>query len=326
MKGLNLGVVLILLMLAGCSVGGVNYTKALFEHVPEDPELLVLVRPNDIARLAEMAVDELQFGQFFKNQFQVDAAEIDHYMGVLSEMLKALGVPWEDLESVGFMLYFKKPVLLITGTFKQDDMIAKMRELGFRQHANSYFDYVYGDQKLNIAADGLMIFAEEELLDDLALIPVKNRLWNRSDFKQYRQVSPLNNTLFVWTDPPDDFLEGFKYRDTLGDLSFALDLKSNVTFQANIRMNSAEETAYLADIILGTVTLGGGMFGSDPDYGPVLKAIKVSHIVSEDQKEVTASLVIPPRQVKLLKQRIIDDINNQNNETFSKWRSFFEKF
>jgi len=310
------------LLLWGCTSENVHYSRALFKHVPYDAELLVLVRPNDVTRLAEMAISELNFEEMIGMPLQVKTEDLVRYRDIAVEMMVQLGLPWEEMESVGVMLYFQQPVVMLTGDFRQDEVIAKLRELGFNQRDNGYFDYVYSGQQLNIPEDGLMMLAPEELLDDIHFVPKEKRLWNRQDFKDYRATSPLDNSLFVWTHPPDTFLEEFEARDMLGDLSLGVSFRSNLSLKFSIRVKDPQKTVYLHDVILGSVMVGRGLFGEDPDYGPVLRGIKVT----QDNKQVEVSLVAPPDQLKALKARVIDDFENPNSKTAEKLRQWMEKF
>ncbi len=313
---------LALVLLSACRSEEVQYSRALFRHIPDEPELLVLVRPNDIAKLAEMAISQMKFQEFFDERFKIDAAALDRYKDVAEEMMIALGIPWDSVESVGFFLYFKRPILLISGDFTKPDVTGKLTELGFKQNDNGFFDYIYHEQKLNVPEDGLIMLAEETLLDDISYIPEERRLWNRPDFSEYRLTSPLNNSLFLWTHPPDDFLPDFKYRDDLGDLSLAMNFQSNFSLKVTIRVKDPEKAVYLHDIFFGVVKLSSGLFGDDEDYGPVFNGIKVAR----NQSQVEASLVIPRDQLASLKDRIVDDIQNPNSKTFTKFRSFMDGF
>lgn len=313
---------LVLLLLSACRSEDIHYSRALFRHIPDEPELLVLVRPNDIAKLAEMAVSQLKFEEFFDERFQIDAAALDRYKGVAEEMMKALGIPWPAVESIGFFLYFQRPILLISGDFTKQSVSGKLLELGFKQNDNGFFDYIYHEQKLNIPEDGLIMLAEETLLDDISYIPEERRLWNRPDFSEYRLTSPLNNSVFVWTHPPDNFLPDFKYRDDLGDLSLAMNFKRNFSLKATIRVKDPEKAVYLYDIFFGVVKLSSGFFGDDEDYGPVFSGIKVTR----NQAQVEASLIINHDQLKSLKERFVDDIQNPDSKSFTKFRSFMDGF
>ena len=313
---------LIILVLSGCQVGGVNYSKSLFRHIPDDPQLLVLVNPNDISKLVDVAVSEINLSEFIGDNLQVDAKTIDYYKDVAVEMMNALGIPWEKVESVGFLIYYKKPVFLVSGDFTQAAITQKLGDLGFRQSDNGFFDYVYGEQKLSVPADGLMMMAEEMLLDDLQMVPEENRLWNRDDFADYRSTSPLNNSIFIWTHPPKDFLPEFEFRDELGDISLALNFRNNFSFKSTIRVNDPEKAVYLHDFLLGLVYMGKGFFGSDEAYGPVFTGMKVS----QDNRVVEASLVLSMGQLVTLKDRLKTDFENGDTSTFRKIDDFIKKF
>lgn len=304
----------LMIFVSGCTSQGVNYSKSLFQHIPDDPEVLVLVNPADVVTLAEMAVAELKLQEIFGDKLQFDAKSLETYKTMADEMLKALGIPWDNVESFGFLLYMGKPVLLISGGFSQQMVENKMKDVGFKQLDNGYFEYVYSGMQLHVAADGLIMLAAEEILDDLSMVPDENRLWNRSDFKKYRTTSPLDNSLFVWSHPPDHFLSDFKYRDDLGDVSLALNFKSNLSMKAAIRVKDPQKVVLLHDIILGGVTMARGFFGEDADYGPVLKGMKVS----STQTQVETSLVLSASQMQAVKARLIDDFNNPDSKTWEK--------
>lgn len=312
----------LILLLSACQVGGVNYSKALFQHIPDDPEVLVLVNPNDVSRLVDLAVSEINLSEFIGTNIDVDAKTIDHYKDVSVEMLKALGLPWDKVQSVGFLIYYQKPVILVSGNFTKAAITAKMEELGFRQHDNGLFDYVYGEQKLSIPDDGLMMMAEEMLLDDLQMVPEENRLWNRPDFAAYRSTSPLNNSVFVWSHPPEHFLEDFQFRDQLGDVSMAMNFRTNFSFKSTIRVKDPEKAVYLHDFLLGVVLVGRGLFGGDEAYGPLLNSVKVN----QDNHVVEASLVLTTGQLMALKEKIKTDFKNGDTSTFRKIDEFLNRF
>ena len=167
-----------------------------------------------------------------------------------------------------------------------------------------------------------MLFAPEALLTDLASIPDENRLWNRPDFKEYRSRSPLDNSLFIWSRPAESLLEDFKYREDLGDVSLAVNFKSNLTMKATIRLNDPQKTVFLHDIVFGSVTAAGGLFGDDADYGPVFKATKVTH----DNTQVDISLVVSADQLVKIKERVKDDFNNPDSKTMDKLKSTMDLF
>ena len=323
MKKLVLGILsTTMLLLSGCRSEKIQYSQALFNHIPDEPELLVLVRPNDISKLAEVAIEELKLQEFFDEKLKIDAKALAHYQNITVQMLEALGIPWPQVESVGFLLYFEKPVLLVAGGFTKTEVSEKLRSLGFNDNSNGFFNYIYNDLKLNVPADGLMILATETLLEDLSFIPEDRRLWNRPDFKEYRMTSPLNNSLFIWTHPPENFLSDFKYREELGDISFAVNFRNNITFKSTINVKDPQKAVYLSDILIGIFTTSSGLLGDDPDYGPIFKGIQVKH----DQQRVETSLVISQNQVASLKKRIIDDIQNPEASAFDQLQTFFEKF
>lgn len=310
------------LLTLSCRTDGINYSKALFEHIPDDPQLLVLVRPNDAAKLFETAVKELNFSEMIGTKLNIDAEKLDYYKNLTDQMMEALGIPWPKVETMGVLVYFEKPVILVSGDFLKADVEAKLTELGFQQNSNQFFDYIYNDQKLFVAADGLMMMAAEDMLEYLVEVPEERRLWNRPDFKNYRLNSPLDNSLFVWTHPPKSFLGDFPYRDELGDISISSDIKGNFTFQANIRLKSEEKTGYLHDIVLGTSITAGGVFGDDPVFGPVFKAVKVT----KEPKEVVVKLVINPDQMNAIKERLAQEFESGESQTFNRIQEFMDKF
>lgn len=323
MKRLCLFALIVALVLSpACRSDRINYSQSLFEHIPDDPEILVLVRPNDIVKVAEMALNQIDFEELLGTNLDINTQTLDHYQKVILDMLSALGIPIESVESVGFMMYLKKPVLMVSGNFGREQLTAKLREIGFKQDDQGFFDYIYGDQKLHLPADGLMMMAEPDLLDFLTTVPEENRLWNRSDFSEYRLRSPMDNSLFIWTHPPDDFLSDFKYRDELGDVSFAMDFKRDVSMQLNVRLKSPDKTVLLYDIIFGSLKISQGLFGEDQDFGPLLKSIHVT----QDNRQVIANLVIPYSKVDQIKKRLLSETQNNTTTTFEKLKSILERF
>lgn len=311
-----------MLMFGACRSDHINFSRALFEHVPSDPEILVLVRPNDVIKLAEVALSQIDFKEMLGTNLKIDTEMIERYQKVSLEMLEALGIPIEDIESIGFMLYLNKPVLMVSGNFTKDQVVGKLKEIGFKQNDQEFFDYIYGDQKLHVPADGLMMLAEADLLDFLTTVPKENRLWNREDFSEYRLRSPMDSSLFIWTHPPENFLSDFKYREQLGDASLAVDFKKDFSATLNIRLKSPEHTVYLYDIVFGSLKVSQGLFGDDQDFGPVLKSIQVS----QDNRQVVVSMVVPYSKVNRLKERLILEARSDDPTTFKKLRSFFDQF
>lgn len=318
------GLWLLLMVLASCS-SGVDYSRSLFVHIPEDPEALVLIKPNDIARVAEVAFTDVDLGQFLGQKgLEMDLSDYNRYKQVFEDTMLALAIPWQDVESIGFMLYLEKPVFLVAGNFTQEKVDGKLNEIGFRQSAStSFYDYLYNDYKLALPGDGLMMIADVELLDFLKSVPEENRLWNRPDFKTYRRNSPLDNSVFVWSVPPDNFLKEFPYREDLGDLSMALDFSTTVNFKTVLRLKSADKTVYLHDMLTGIVTFGKGVMGGDKVFAPVLNNVKVS----QNNREVTLSATMSHAQVNAVRERIVNDIADpENATTFSDLRKMIEQF
>lgn len=316
------GATLLVALLSSLScTTGVDYSESLFNHIPDDPQLLVLVRPNDITNLAEVSMAELDLSRLFDNKLNIDTKDIQRYKELLSDTLQAVGVPWPQVRAVGFLMYFEKPVVLISGDFTQQAVVDKMVELGFNRRANGYFDYVYDQMKVHVPADGLMMMAEKELLDDLMLVPEERRLWNRPDFAEYRRVTPLDNSLFVWSDPPKDFLQGFEHRDQLANVSLALNVRNNVTLNLAIRLKSSQHATYLYDVVSGVTSIGRGMFGSDPEIGPIMKSVQVR----QEKAAVVSTLVVQASQLPAIKERILKEMNDPNSDTFSKVRNFLER-
>jgi hypothetical protein len=233
-----------------------------------------------------------------------------------------VGIPWTKVETMGFMLYLGQPVFLASGEFTQAGVSAKLLELGFKQEENGFFDYIYSGQKLHVAADGLMIMADPMVLGDLRDVPEEHRLWNRPDFKKYRETSPLDNSLFVWSHPPDNLLSGFKYRDALGDVSLAATFRTNFNMRATVRLKEPEKTVALYNILFGTITVGKGFFGDDPELGPVVNAIKVS----QDNSEVSMSLVVSADNMGKIKDRLRREFEGEEQGTFAKIESFLKSF
>ena len=312
----------VILILSGCYSEGVNYSRSLFKHIPEDPELLVLVKPNDITSLAEVAIAELNLQQFFSDRLNMDLPALDGYKDVFVEVMEKVGIPYDKVESAGVLIYFQKPVLLISGDFKKEAISQKMGEIGFKQLSNGYFEYLVHPYLLSIPDDGVIMLAEAELLDDLSVVPEENRLWNRDDFREYRETSPLDNSVFIWSHPPERFLSDFAYQEDLGDVSLALNFRSNFSLKATVHIKDPQKAVYLHDMILGTMTFASGFFGEDPDYGPLFKGIKVT----QDNRKVEASLVLSNERLLALKKRVVDDINNPDSKTFNKLQSVMDSF
>ena len=312
---------LIPLMLTSCRSDQVNFSQVLFEHVPDDPSLLVLVRPDDVSRLVELAASEINFEEMLQG-FKVDAKAIEYYRTVSLTMLDQLGIPVEKAESVGFLWYLNQPVLMLSGDFKKIAVEAKLTELGFKADAEGFFNYVYNDLKLHVPADGLMVLARKEVLEDLSMIPDDKRLWNRADFKRYRENSPLDNSLFVWSHPPENMLSDFQYREALGDVSLAANFRNNFTLRTTVRIKDPAKTAALYNIIFGAVTLGKGFMGDDPDFGTIIEGVTVT----QDNQEVTANLVIPPEKLLQIKERLKTEFKNQDFGSFAKIESLLNKF
>lgn len=310
------------LILSGCNPPGVQYSRNLFEHIPDNPQFLFLANPSDVTNLFELAIKEIDFDELFGSQLDLDTKQLDMYRGVAVEMLDILGIPVEQVESAGVLIYMGKPVFLLSGDFKADEVESKLVETGFQKRDDGFIEYVYDKQKLAIPADGVMMMAELELLEDIQDLPVERSLWNRDDFKQYRQSSPLDNSVFIWGRPPKDMLEQFTQRDELGDFSMALKFGRTITMQTVFRLNDPEKTVYLNDVIVGLVSLGKGFFGQDPDYGPVFNSLRVT----QDNKQVSLSLVVPATKVEALKERIKKDFINNDTSTLDKFQQFIDAF
>jgi len=313
---------LVLLLLSGCRTPGIQYSQNLFQHLPADAELVALVNPNDISNLVELAIKEINFQDFFGAKVDFDAEKLDYYREISVEMLDSLGIPIEKVEAAGVVMVYERPVFLLSGAFSRDEVIAKLTEIGFAQHDNGFFDYVYHTQKLAIPADGVMMMAEEDLLEDMVSIPEDHRLWDREDFEAYRLTSPLNNSVFLWSDPPKRFLSNFEYHDDLGSVSLALKLKRTITLKAVVRVRDPDKTVYLNDVMVGLVKVGQGLFGNDDDYGPLFNAITVT----QDNKQVTASLVVPAERVMSLKERIRKDFVEDDSSTIEKLERWLGRF
>lgn len=323
MKRMALGVLLVVsLLIMGCRSDHINYSRALFEHVPDNPEILVLVRPDDVTRLAEVAAQELDFSKLLGTTFKMDAAQITQYQKMGLEMLTQLGIPWENLETFGVMMFLEQPTVMLAGEFRKADIETKLKELGFKQKDTGFFEYIYGGMDLYVPADGLMMMANPMVLEDIQMLPDDKRLWNRPDFKNYRETSPLDNSLFVWSHPPEAFLSDFQYRDVLGDVSLAANFRNNLTVKAVVRITDPEKTVQLHNIMAGSVMIGKGVLANDPDFGPVLEGINVS----QNNKEVVADLVVSAPQLAAIKERLKKEFNDKDLGTFDKINSFLENF
>lgn len=322
MKSYGLVLVMILLGLAGCDLQKTSYSQALFEHVPEDPELLLLVRPNELMAFTQKSIADMGLNHSVSEQWGLAMGDVDRYRKLMVDVFEALGLPWENIEVMGVMVFLGKPVFLAAGDVVREDLEARMRELGFRQNDFGAFNYLVDPYKLWIPDDGLIMMAEGDLLDFLQDIPDEHRLWFREDFREYREKSPLNNTLFVWSKPPERFLTDFPYRDELGSVSLAVDLKSAISIRNTIRLNAPDRTIVLYDILSGAVSLARGVFANDPVYGPIFHGIEVVH----DNTKVDTSLVIPSDRVDQVRNRILADLENPQSQTLQGMQRFFETF
>jgi len=310
------------LALPSCRTPGVEYSKNLFQHLPDDAQFIALVDPNDVTSLVELALAEINFRELFGDKIDIDAEQLDYYRQIAIEMLAALGIPVDKVESVGALIYYERPVFLLSGAFSREDVMAKLNEIGYQADDSGFYDYVYHTQKLVIPADGVMMMAERDLLEDLIGIPEDHRMWDRPDFEDYRLTSPLDNSVFLWAEAPKQFLEGFAHHDDLGAVSLAMKFSRTITVQGVVRIKDPQKTVYLHDIIAGSVQIGQGLFGNDPDYGPLFKGISVH----QDNRQVTASLVVPAERVLSLKERIKSDFLSEDTSTFDKLQQFLERF
>ncbi len=321
MKSIRWALLGVLIWTVSCSQR-IDYSKALFRHVPDDPELLLLARPNELMEFTQKNMAELGIQELLGDMWNADFVDLDQYRHVAVEVIEALGLPWQDIQVVGVLVYFQKPVFLVSGTIDRDQVAAKILELGFTENANGTFNYVYEAQKLFMPEDGIIMMAEEELLEFLMDIPEENRLWNRPDFADYRTKAPLNNSLFVWSNPPDYFLKSFEYRDDLGSVSLAIDLKGAVNVKSTVHIKDPDKTLMLYNLLTGAVHIGRAAFGGHPVYGSVFSGLEVT----QDNQRVVSSLVVPAAQVPALREQLISDMGNPSGETFQGFQRFFEAF
>lgn len=321
MRCTRAGLLAALIIVGGCS-GRIDYNKALFKHVPDDPELLLLARPNELTDFTQKTLAEMGIQEMFSDMWQADFADLDQYREVTVEIIEALGLPWRDIQVVGVLVYFKKPVFLASGEIKKDEVVERLTELGFKQNSNGTFNYVYEAQKLYIPEDGIMMMAEEDLLEFLMDVPEDKRLWNRPDFADYRTKSPLDNTVFVWSNPPDYFLKSFEYRDDLGSVSLALDMKSAIQIKNTIHINDPNKTVMLYNLLNGAVHIGRAAFGNHKVYSPIFNGVEVT----QDNQRVVTSLVVPASQVPALRDQLAQDLGQPSSDTLSGFRRFFDAF
>ena len=176
--------------------------------------------------------------------------------------------------------------------------------------------------KVHVPDDGLIMMGENDLLEFLMLVPEEQRLWNRPDFAEYRRVTPLDNSLFVWSVPPDNMFKEFEHRDQLSNVSLALNIKNNVTLNAAVRLKTSQHATYLYDLVFGFVSLGRGVFGSDPELGPLMKSMQVR----QEKASVVTTMVVPGSQLPALKARLLQELDSQNSPTLSKLREFIDGF
>ncbi len=304
---------LVIALLCSCRTSGIDYARALFEHVPEDPEVLVVVRPDDLIKQFDLLAADADISHWMK-QLSIDAGDIERYRQMSLKILEQTGVPVEKLECIGFLSYLKQPVFLISGVFRKEDVERKLKELGFRQDDAGFFDYIYGEQKLHVARDGLIALGREDMLDDLENLPAEHRLWNRADFKKYRETSPLDNSVFVWSHPPESLLKGIPNRETLGNCSLAINFRSGVSLRATVRLKEPDKVAIVHATALAATVAGKKLLGDDPDLGPIVQGI----VLSQDNEAVMLNMVISPEQLSQLKERIKREAEGGSHTTLGK--------
>lgn len=305
----------------GCG-GGIDYSRTLFEHIPDDPQLLVLVQPNELADFTQKTITELALSDWVGQDWDVQLDEIERYQTLAIEIFGALGIPWSQVHSAGVLVYFEKPVFLACGEIDRDQVMQALLDLGFTQNRSGTFNYIYDKQKLLLPKDGLIMMAEEDLLEFLMDVPDENRLWNRKDFAEYRLTSPLDNTVFIWSQPPKSFLGDFPYHDQLGAISLAVNLEGAVSIKNCIRLRDPQKTVILYDLLSGGVSISRAAFAQDPVYGSLFRGIEIT----QDNNQVVTSLVIPADQVKQIKTRLISDLKDPNPQTFAGLQRFFGTF
>ncbi|MCB1052442.1 MAG: hypothetical protein H6510_09750 [Acidobacteria bacterium] len=297
----------------------VDQNKALFNHIPNNPELVAMVNPNELAEFSQKAFTELALKDLMDTKWAFQAQDWEHYRVLATSLMEALGLPWSEIQSTGIMIYLEQPVILASGSFRKSEVEQKILDLGFTQNNDGTFNYVYEEQKLFIPADGVLMMAKREILSFLKTIEPQDRLWNRPDFEQYRKTTPLNNSVFIWSAPPEHMFTEFPYRQDLGSVSLALNLKGQISGKAVARLNSPERTIMLYDIIFGSVKVAQGVFGSDQDYSKLFNAISVNH----DNTKVEATLVMSHEDAIKLKERMVKDIQNPDDMTIQGFDKFF---
>jgi hypothetical protein len=315
----RLSPVLALIVLA-CTPRGIDENRALFEHIPNNPELLVMVRPNELTEFSQKALVDLVLKDAVDPRWNLDAGKVEEYRLLAISLFEALGLPWSDIRSLGVMIFMEQPVFLASGHFHKEVVEKRIADLGFTRNADGSFNYVYEGQRLLLPADGLIMLAEPEVLQFLRSIAAEDRLWNRPDFETYRSTTPLDNTLFLWSDPPEQLFGDFPYREELGSLSLALNLKVGLSFKFVARLKSPERTVMLADMMLGAITFARGAFGSDQDYGRLFQALQVNH----DQTRVETTMVLGAADALRLRDRIAADLKQPSSTTFDGFQRFFE--
>ncbi len=318
---LLLGLAVAVLALGSCRTSGIDYARTLFEHVPEDPDVLVVVRPDDLLKQFDLLAADADISNWMK-QFQVEAGDIERYRKLSIKILEQTGIPMDKLECIGYLSYLKQPVVLISGIFRKSDVEKKLKDLGFRQGDGEFFDYIYNDLKLHVANDGLIVMAIEDILDDLENLPPEHRLWNRPDFKKYRETSPLDNSIFVWSHPPESLLQGIPNREALGDCSLAINLRAGVSMRATVRLKQPDKVAIVHAAALAGVMGGKKLLGDDPDLGPVVNGI----VLSQDNEAVMLNMIISPEQLVKLKERIKRESEGGSTTTVGKLSSLLGIF
>ena len=86
------GLMAVILLIGGCAQR-VDYAQALFSHVPDDPELLILARPNELMDFTQKSMADMGIQDLFGDMWQADFGELDQYRQVSVEIIEALGIP-----------------------------------------------------------------------------------------------------------------------------------------------------------------------------------------------------------------------------------------
>ena len=87
-----------------------------------------------------------------------------------------------------------------------------------------------------------------------------------------------------------------------------------------VRLKTSQHATYLYDVVFGFVSLGRGVFGSDPELGPLMKSLQVR----QEKASVVTTLVVPASQLPAIKDRLVKELDSQESPTLSKLKNFLD--